>query len=237
MLIEAPRRTDDGVTIVITPDGAEPIRTSVPVAGGLLLDTTVDPVVPAALLPAMHRDEALRATGGISPRLRAGAGQFQRILMSWDRHLFGEKALLRMARIEAAERRTVERGEDGRGTACFFTAGADSFHSVITNRDRLDALIHVRGFGTPPDGTPLSAMIEERLRDAARLLGLPLIEPELREDAGEIEAALAGRLPTLVTLHDLRGDLHSHSDWSDGVHAARGHGGVGPASSVARTRS
>lgn len=176
MLIEAPRRTDDGVTIVITPDGAEPIRTSVTVAGGLLLDTTVDPVVPAALLPAMHRGEALRAAGDISPRLRVGADQFQRIPMSWDRHLFGEKALLRMARIEAAERRTVELGEDGRGTACFFTAGADSFHSVITNRDRLDALIHVRGFGTPPDGTPLSAMIEERLRDAARLLGLPLIE-------------------------------------------------------------
>lgn len=55
--------------------------------------------------------------------------------------------------------------------------------------------------------------------EAYAFLGLPLIEPELREDAGEIEAALAGRLPTLVTLHDLRGDLHSHSDWSDGVHA------------------
>jgi DNA polymerase (family 10) len=49
-------------------------------------------------------------------------------------------------------------------------------------------------------------------------LGLPFIEPELREDRGEIEAALAGRLPTLVELADLRGDLHSHSDWSDGVH-------------------
>ena len=44
----------------------------------------------------------------------------------------------------------------------------------------------------------------------------PFIEPELREDAGEIEAALAGRLPALVEQADLRGDLHSHSDWSDG---------------------
>jgi DNA polymerase (family 10) len=50
-------------------------------------------------------------------------------------------------------------------------------------------------------------------------LGLPYIEPELREDAGEIEAALAGRLPRLVTLADLQGDLHSHSDWSDGTHS------------------
>jgi len=54
--------------------------------------------------------------------------------------------------------------------------------------------------------------------EAYAFLGLPFIEPELREDHGEIEAALAGRLPSLITLGDLRGDFHSHSDWSDGVH-------------------
>ncbi len=48
-------------------------------------------------------------------------------------------------------------------------------------------------------------------------LELPFIEPELREDAGEIEAAVDGRLPALIGLADLRGDLHSHSDWSDGI--------------------
>ena len=48
-------------------------------------------------------------------------------------------------------------------------------------------------------------------------LGLPYIPPELREDAGEIEAALAGSLPRLITLQDIKGDLHVHSDWSDGV--------------------
>ncbi|HUP83214.1 MAG TPA: DNA polymerase/3'-5' exonuclease PolX [Candidatus Limnocylindria bacterium] len=47
-------------------------------------------------------------------------------------------------------------------------------------------------------------------------LGLPFIDPALREDRGEIEAALAGRLPTLVTRGDLQGDSHTHSDWSDG---------------------
>lgn len=52
--------------------------------------------------------------------------------------------------------------------------------------------------------------------EAYDFLGLPFIEPELREDRGEIEAALAGTLPTLVTKADLQGDLHSHSDWSDG---------------------
>jgi DNA polymerase (family 10) len=73
------------------------------------------------------------------------------------------------------------------------------------------------------DGQPLTGDAAE-LRtfateaEAYEFLGLPFIEPELREDDGEIEAALAGRLPTLITVGDLRGDLHSHTDWSDGVH-------------------
>jgi DNA polymerase (family X) len=53
--------------------------------------------------------------------------------------------------------------------------------------------------------------------EAYAFLGLPFIDPELREDRGEIEAALAGRLPNLITETDLEGDLHSHSDWSDGT--------------------
>ena len=50
------------------------------------------------------------------------------------------------------------------------------------------------------------------------VLKLPFIPPELREDAGEIEAALAGRLPDLITVEDIKGDLHVHSTWSDGAH-------------------
>ena len=52
--------------------------------------------------------------------------------------------------------------------------------------------------------------------DLYRWLDLEPIEPELREDRGEIEAAADGRLPALVTRSDLVGDCHSHSDWSDG---------------------
>ena len=55
--------------------------------------------------------------------------------------------------------------------------------------------------------------------DVYRAVGLPLIPPELREDAGEIEAALADRLPTLVALADIRGDLQLHTTWSDGAHS------------------
>jgi DNA polymerase (family 10) len=49
-------------------------------------------------------------------------------------------------------------------------------------------------------------------------VGLPWIPPELRENAGELEAARAGRLPSLVTAASIRGDLHAHTDWSDGHH-------------------
>jgi DNA polymerase (family 10) len=48
------------------------------------------------------------------------------------------------------------------------------------------------------------------------LVGLSYIPPELRENQGEIEAAEAGSLPVLIELPDVRGDLHVHSDWTDG---------------------
>ncbi len=52
-----------------------------------------------------------------------------------------------------------------------------------------------------------------------RAVGLPFIPPELREDGGEIEAALERRLPTLLSLPDIRGDLQMHTTWSDGAHS------------------
>ena len=67
--------------------------------------------------------------------------------------------------------------------------------------------------------------------DVYERLGMPFIPPEMREGDGEIEAAMAGTLPTLVTADDVRGDTHTHSDWTDGVdsievmaRAARDHG-------------
>jgi DNA polymerase (family 10) len=58
----------------------------------------------------------------------------------------------------------------------------------------------------------------EHEEDIYAILGLPYIPPELREDSGEIEGALQGRLPRLVELGDIKGDLHVHSKWSDGSH-------------------
>jgi DNA polymerase (family 10) len=64
------------------------------------------------------------------------------------------------------------------------------------------------------DNNELVAAEEEaRIYEA---LGMRWIPPELRENAGEIEAAIEDRLPDLVTLDDVRGDLHVHTEWSDG---------------------
>src|SRR6266480_475949 len=58
-------------------------------------------------------------------------------------------------------------------------------------------------------------------RDIYAALGMAYIEPELREDMGEIEAAINGTLPTLVQESDLRGVIHVHSTWSDGQNTIR----------------
>lgn len=58
----------------------------------------------------------------------------------------------------------------------------------------------------------------EELEGIYSALGLPWIAPELREDAGEIEAARKGKLPDLLTQDDILGDLHAHTKWSDGSH-------------------
>lgn len=63
------------------------------------------------------------------------------------------------------------------------------------------------------DGKRLGGRKEEEIY---RILGLPFVPPELREDRGEIEAALAGALPDLLRPESIRGDLHVHTDWSDG---------------------
>ena len=63
------------------------------------------------------------------------------------------------------------------------------------------------------DGEEITCAEEEEVYAA---LGLPWIPPELREDRGEVQAALEGKLPELITLNDIRMELHTHSTWSDG---------------------
>jgi DNA polymerase (family 10) len=83
-------------------------------------------------------------------------------------------------------------------------------------------------FPADDDSQNLASRTEEEVYAA---IGLPWIPPELREDAGEVELARAGKLPRLVELSDLKGDLHTHTRLTDGsstiaemVRAAAEHG-------------
>ncbi len=87
----------------------------------------------------------------------------------------------------------------------------DLFGSEIVRwtggRDFTSALEQLVG-GTLPKAESEQALF--------KALGLTLVPPELRESPSVIERAKAGSLPDLITIGDIRGDLHLHSDWSDG---------------------
>src|SRR6266576_2488636 len=72
--------------------------------------------------------------------------------------------------------------------------------------------------GKEPNLEPVPCKTEA---DIYAALGMEYVEPELREDMGEIEAAVHGTLPMLVQESDLRGVLHVHSTWSDGQNTIR----------------
>jgi len=57
----------------------------------------------------------------------------------------------------------------------------------------------------------------EKEEEIYEILGLQFIPPELREDQGEIESAMEGKLPVLIEEKDILGDMHVHTDWSDGA--------------------
>jgi DNA polymerase (family 10) len=64
---------------------------------------------------------------------------------------------------------------------------------------------------------PVKSVAGKTETEIYKKLGLAYIEPEMREDRGELEAADKGTLPELITIADIRGDLHSHTTASDGV--------------------
>jgi len=96
----------------------------------------------------------------------------------------------------------------------YFTGSKE--HNVAIRGRALDHGLSLNEYGFTPvkEGTRVPTVFEER--DIHRALGLDYIEPELRENTGEIEAALHGKLPHLIELENLRGVFHNHSTYSDG---------------------
>lgn len=110
--------------------------------------------------------------------------------------------------------RVVEEGSFGAALA-YFTGSRE--HNIKLRELARQAGLKINEYGIfrASDDKKLGGEKEE---DLYRLLGMQYIPPELREDTGEIEAAKEGRLPSLVALADIKGDLHVHSRWSDGSH-------------------
>jgi DNA polymerase (family 10) len=94
-----------------------------------------------------------------------------------------------------------------------FTGSKD--HNVALREDAVKRGLSVSEYGiaTVESGDVFTAATEGVLYER---LGYDWIPPELRENRGELAAAREGRLPDLVELEDLHGDLHMHTDWSDG---------------------
>ena len=99
------------------------------------------------------------------------------------------------------------------GTALVYATGSKD-HNV-----RLREYALKKGFSLSEhslkreDGSEVFCADEE---DVYKTLGLPWIPPELREDRGEVQAAISGKLPELIELKDILSEIHSHSTWSDG---------------------
>jgi DNA polymerase (family 10) len=129
-----------------------------------------------------------------------------------DRVLERTHDSVRLRLYDAVEVRVQVASAASYGAALVWQTGS------IAHLQRLQALAARKGWQLGPNG----------LHDGTRLLPcptedslyaqleMPWIAPELREDSGEIEAALAGQLPRLIEQSDLKGDLHCHTYWTDG---------------------
>ena len=107
--------------------------------------------------------------------------------------------------------RVVE--EDSYGAALQYFTGSKG-HNIRLRGIAKAKGIKINEYGVFKGGKKIGGNEE---KEVYRCLGMDWIEPELREDRGEIEAAQEGRLPKLIHESEIKGDLHVHSKWSDGT--------------------
>lgn len=98
------------------------------------------------------------------------------------------------------------------GAALHYFTGSRA-HTIAVRKIALERGLKINEYGVYREGKRIGGRSEGEVFAS---VGLPYIPPELRENRGEIEAARAGQLPQLITLQDIRGDLHAHTTASDG---------------------
>lgn len=103
--------------------------------------------------------------------------------------------------------------EDAYGAALQYFTGSKA-HNIKLRGLAKDKGLKISEYGVFRGEKKIAGRTEE---EVYKVFGLPVIPPEMREDRGEIELALEGKLPEIIEFKDIRGDLHVHSNWSDGV--------------------
>jgi DNA polymerase (family 10) len=98
------------------------------------------------------------------------------------------------------------------GAAQHYFTGSKA-HNIRIRSLGIDKGLKINEYGVFKGQKNIAGKTEE---EVFKSVGLPYIPPELREDQGEIEAAQNGKLPSLVELEDIKGDLHVHTEWTDG---------------------
>lgn len=98
------------------------------------------------------------------------------------------------------------------GAALHYFTGSKS-HNIAIRGLAVNKKIKINEYGVFKKEKRIAGKTEKEVYDA---VGLSFIEPELRENRGEVEAAQEGRLPVLINLENLRGDLHTHTKETDG---------------------
>jgi DNA polymerase (family 10) len=98
----------------------------------------------------------------------------------------------------------------------YFTGNKD--HNVELRKIAIDKKYKLNEYGVFRGKKSVAGKTEE---EVYKILGLEWMEPELRENTGEIEASKTGKLPKLVDYKDIKGDLQMHTEWSDGAHSIK----------------
>ncbi|TNF61693.1 MAG: DNA polymerase/3'-5' exonuclease PolX [Deltaproteobacteria bacterium] len=103
------------------------------------------------------------------------------------------------------------------GAALYYFTGSKA-HNIAVRTLAVKKKLKINEYGVFKGKRRVAGKTE---KDVFKAVGLRYIEPELRENRGEIEAAKKNRLPHLVSVSDIRGDLHTHTNATDGHHSLR----------------
>jgi len=102
--------------------------------------------------------------------------------------------------------------EESFGSALQYFTGSKE-HNIATRKIAISKGLKLNEYGVFKGAKQIAGKTEEEVYKA---IGLLYIEPEMREDGGEIQLALENKLPKLIGYKDIKGDLHCHSDWDGG---------------------